>query len=804
MSKQTGLWFLSRLAGALMVLLVGIDGTVAAADPLIDSILVRYQDAAAAPDAVAPAAQQLQRLSRVLGVSFRVAGRTRDGAFRLQLDTPLAVDQARAAINRVRLGSAVLYANAEVTGTGPTAPGLATDRLIVRYRDAAQSNAARQGLPLNASELARLSALGGQPLAWVRSAHDGGYVLQLPRRFPADQVAAVAAALARQPDIEYAEPDAIWTIQLVPTDPCYASAGNSTCASGYQWDLFDPTGGINMPAAWDKTTGSASINVAVIDTGALFSHPDLAGRFLTGYDMIADTLVANDGDARDGDPSDPGDWITAAENASGYFAGCGVSNSSWHGTHVAGTIGALPSNGIGIAGINWVSKIVPVRVLGKCGGYTSDINDAIVWAAGGTVAGVPANSNPARVINMSLGGSGSCPASTQSAINTALGLGTLVAVAAGNSNSDAANFSPANCNGVITVAATTKTGARASYSNFGTTVEIAAPGGDAVAGGFNILSTINNGAQSPNPTGWIYANYAGTSMATPHVTGVVSLMLSVNPLLTPAQVLAGLQGSARAFPSGSNCTTSTCGAGILDAGKAVAGVAPAATTTALASLPNPSTPGQSVTFTAQVAGAAPTGTVAFADNGSTLAGCGAVALSGGGNAPTAQCVAGSLAAGTHPITASYGGDSGNAGSMGSLSQVVSVGTSTTVTVTVTNDGPNEVTAAAITDPVQSGLLLGNWTCAVTTPGVPGNVTTACGAASGTGPLNTTVTLQVNGVITYTIAAVITAPSGTATNRATVTPPLGTVNGGTTCTTGGGATRSFDPATGSCTTIQTIK
>ena len=228
----------------------------------------------------------------------------------------------------------------------------------------------------------------------------------------------------------------------------------------------------------------------------------------------------------------------------------------------------MSDNGIGVAGINQVSKIQPLRVLGKCGGYTSDIADAIRWSAGLPVTGIPNNNpTPDRVVNISLGGSGACDSVTQNAINAAVAAGTVVVVAAGNSNADAANFTPANCNNVITVAATGHTGSRAYYSNYGTSVEIAAPGGDAQLGK-TILSTLNAGTQGPGADS--YANYQGTSMATPHVVGIVSLMLSVNPSLTPAQVTTMLQSTATPFPAGSTCTTSLCGAGIVNAAAAVA------------------------------------------------------------------------------------------------------------------------------------------------------------------------------------------------------------------------------------------
>ena len=216
--------------------------------------------------------------------------------------------------------------------------------------------------------------------------------------------------------------------------------------------------------------------VAVIDTGYR-PHADLTGRFVQGYDFIWDPEVANDGDGRDADARDPGDWITSADAASVTFAGCPVENSSWHGTHVAGTIAANTNNGVGVAGVNWQAKILPVRVLGKCGGYTSDIVDGMRWAAGLTVSGVPANANPAKVLNISLGGSGTCSMAEQSAVNDINATGAVIVVAAGNSDADAAAFTPSSCDGVIVVGATDKSGTRAYYSNYGSIVDISAPGG---------------------------------------------------------------------------------------------------------------------------------------------------------------------------------------------------------------------------------------------------------------------------------------------------------------------------------------
>ncbi len=458
---------------------------------------------------------------------------------------------------------------------------LSTDRLIVKFRDPAVAEAG----VLSADMLGTLSAEAGVPLAHVRQMSGGAQILRLPGNMALDEARAIAETLQINPAVEYAEPDTIMRALLVPNDTFYTN----------QWHYKEFTteiGGINLPPAWDVTTGSPSVVIAVIDTG-LVPHADIdgnildgTGRVAPGYDFVSlDTdlvtgcnglpCTANDGDGRDSDPTDPGDWITAAENAGtdptgGFFAGCGVSNSSWHGTHVTGTIGALSNNSAAVAGVNWNSMILPVRVLGKCGGYLSDIAEGMQWAAGLAVTGVPANTNPAKVMNLSLGGPGACGPTYQNAIDAITAVGAAVVVAAGNDNVDVANSQPANCSGVIAVAATSRLGAKASYSNFGTLVKIAAPGGDT---GDGVLSTLNSGTTSPvaSPAGDTIGYYMGTSMAAPHVTGAVSLMFSLNASLTPAQILSTLQSTARVFPTGTgnDCTTLTCGAGIVNAAAAL-------------------------------------------------------------------------------------------------------------------------------------------------------------------------------------------------------------------------------------------
>ena len=442
-----------------------------------------------------------------------------------------------------------------------------TDQLIIKF---ASNTHAPEALT---SQVAKLNSFTGLGLNDVGEASDGAHLLKLQQPLDANQLNELLQRLrdnAVALGIESVALDEIRYASLAPNDASYSQ----------QWDMQPTSGGsygINATAAWDVTTGSANYAVAVVDTGVRLDHPDLAGRTVQGYDFVHDAQVGNDGSGRDTDPNDPGDWITAAEAAAGYFAGCSPSSSSWHGTHVAGTIGAIGNNGTGVAGINWQSKILPVRVLGKCGGYDSDIIAGVRWAAGISISGVAANKFPARVINLSLGGYNSgcnpnnpdssackCPAEWQSAISEVVAKGVVVVVAAGNENVAARAAVPNNCSGVISVAATNKQGNRASYSNYDSSVTVAAPGGESSDG---ILSTVDSGVRQP--AGPAYDEYAGTSMAAPHVAGIVSLMVSVNPSLTPAQLTQLLRSSITAFPAGSSCSTTTCGAGIANAASAV-------------------------------------------------------------------------------------------------------------------------------------------------------------------------------------------------------------------------------------------
>ncbi|MGW6819961.1 S8 family peptidase [Streptomyces sp. NPDC055005] len=445
------------------------------------------------------------------------------------------------------------------------APGAApVENLIVGYKSTASEASSNTAA---ADDAAAKGKKAGKKATFDRRLGTGAALVNLGGATAPTAAADVIAQFRADPDVAYVEPDSRAYALATPNDTEYAK----------QWDLFEPTAGMNVPAAWDKTTGSG-VTVAVIDTGYV-AHSDVASNIVAGYDFITSSSAARDGNGRDNNPADQGDWSGAGECGVGSKA----SDSSWHGTHVAGTIAAATNNSKGVAGIAYNAKIQPVRVLGKCGGATSDIVDAITWASGGSVPGVPANATPAKVINMSLGGSGTCGTSYQNAINAAVSRGTTVVVAAGNSNADAAGFTPASCNNVINVAASNRTGDRSFYSNFGTIIDIAAPGGETrratdtpgtvTTPENGILSTLNGGTTTPGAE--IYKPYQGTSMAAPHVAGLAALLAAAKPSLTPAQIEAAIKTNAR--PLAGTCTGG-CGAGLADAAATVNAVTSTPTT----------------------------------------------------------------------------------------------------------------------------------------------------------------------------------------------------------------------------------
>jgi serine protease len=367
--------------------------------------------------------------------------------------------------------------------------------------------------------------------------------------------------------------------------------------------LVDRLRGVpGLQTAWAITQGSAAPVVAVLDTG-ITAHPDLDAHVLPGYDFVSTLEYAGDGDGRDADPSDPGDFVSNADKAANpaLFSGCAVENSSWHGTDIAGIVAAVTDNATGVAGVSWRARVLPVRVAGKCGADVRDIVDGMYWAAGVQLfdsAGLPLplNPNPAKVVNISFGGSDACSAAYQDAIDDLSARGVIVVAAAGNQHGAVSR--PASCNGVVGVAAVNRDGFKTHYSNFGSRIVLATVGGDpsadgrwgALLGDDGLLTLDNAGLQGPDTRSVVYSRVSGTSFATPIVSGVISLMLSVNPGLTVPQLMAGLRASARPHvvsakigvcsaqnPGRCLCTAATCGAGLLDADQALRyALAPAA------------------------------------------------------------------------------------------------------------------------------------------------------------------------------------------------------------------------------------
>ncbi|NWK45486.1 S8 family serine peptidase [Ralstonia pickettii] len=483
-------------------------------------------------------------------------------------------------------------------------------QLIVKEKNSSlKTQSVAPGTPIARADVAavqRWSVAAQLPVMYKRAMSGGAHVVTLPNGMSLADAQTVAQRMEASGQFEYVSPDRIMRPTSVPNDPKFTQ----------QWSLWPSTvvangpptpsaGGANITTAWDSTKGAPSVNVAVIDTGLLTNHEDFVGANIRpGYDFISSDayhgtpdpatnktvplgFVENDPmdtpAGRDANPSDPGDWVSA-QDTTNYPSYCGTAgthrDSSWHGTFVTGQIVAQ-HNSVGIAGIAPNVTIQMARALGKCGGTTSDIIDALAWVtgasgvpgAGGTALAV--NSPMAQVVNMSLGGAGACFSAEQAVITAARNRGATIVVATGN---DSAPFisSPANCNGVIAVTAHTIDGDNAFYANVGTGTTISAPGGgrgQVIPGtGDKIVSLSNASLTAPDTGTSYYTTEMGTSMATPHVAGVAALLLSHKPTLSVDDIKAILTQSARAFPAGTFCAQNpgACGAGMLDAGAAIA------------------------------------------------------------------------------------------------------------------------------------------------------------------------------------------------------------------------------------------
>ena len=659
-----------------------------------------------------------------------------------------------------------------------TQPAAAPQQLgfLVKFRTTAPTGKLREqstggATVTTASDVQSLAKRSSLTLQKTRRITAGLHLMQVDAS--GEAAAALMDRLRADTAVESVDVDQRRYPHAMPNDPLYAS----------QWyEQNNQPAAIDALTAWDATTGRSGVVIADLDTGVRFDHPDLGpaggSRLFAGYDFITDPLVANDGDGRDADASDPGDWVTSADVATPQFSKCTVQNSSWHGTRTAGILGAMTNNSTGIAGITWGTMILPVRVLGKCGGADSDILDGMRWAAGLHVDGVPDNTHPAQIINMSLGATGNCTSAEQIVINEVLAVGVLVVVSAGNEGGPV--DAPANCVGVAGVAGLRNVGTKVGFSSLGPQISLGAPAGNCVntsgACVYPIDTTSNAGTTTPTINGYTdqLNPSLGTSFSAPIVSGIAALMVSANGNLTAPQIIARLKEGAKAYPVSSdttvpnchvptnsgdlqtlecNCTTQTCGAGMANAPGALhAALRPIAAVAA----PSTVSAGQNVTLSALGSAAACGHTVA--SYAWSVVGSSNTAIQ---NANTASAIVVAPSSGSFTVQVTVTDD---AGSTDTAQVTVSSSSATTSAPASANNG----TCPAAATPVVVAVTPSTVTLK------PG--TSQMFAAAVTNTANTAVTWEVNGVAggnsavgTITSAGMYTAPAaGSSALSATVT------------------------------------
>ncbi len=687
----------------------------------------------------------------------------------------------------------------------PAVIGLEARRLIVGFRTT-PDNAMAQFIPARIHEqsvvsiqamtspgdVVVLAARAHLDVARTRQVTPSMHVMYLPRTLYGAAAAAALDTLRADPAVKFADVDRRRYPHSLPNDPLFgASAG-----AGGQWFMLTPSSATptsdaaatDAVSAWAITTGSSGTVIADIDTGVRFEHPDLlragfGGRLLPGYDFVSEDqnattgaalgtfLIANDGDGWDPDASDPGDWISAADQANALFpaASCAVADSTWHGTRVMGLLGALTDNATGVAGMTWNPYLLPVRALGKCGGYDSDIIAGMQWAAGMPVTGAPDNPYPADIVNLSLGGSGSCPSSYADAVRTLTAMGVLIVASAGNASGPV--DAPGNCAGALAVGGLRNVGTKVGYSSLGPEVGISAPAGNCVNSSGACLKSIdtttNTGLTGPVDSAYTSETNPnlGTSFSAPIVAGVAALMRAVNANLTPAQVIERLESSASAFPQpvglpvcpavatdgSGECACpndhSQCGAGMVNA---LAAVTAAQRPIAAVALPAKGVGGGAVLDASGSAASCGRAISAFAWTTG-----GSVALQSGGASPQATVV------------------STGAGSV-TLTVTDSAGAVDVATLAVAADGS---IAAAATTPARAGSAASACPAAFTVTPLAPVVSEAFAPASVSENTATTLTISLdnpNGFaltqsnLTASLPAGLTIPSASVTAKAATT------------------------------------
>lgn len=443
-----------------------------------------------------------------------------------------------------------------------------TDRFILKLKNSVELSAKPtvRRLEKESELLNDILQTNRLEATWLRAGTLGTHVLKWGSNLrPSDRESSLHR-IKSDPRVEFAEADLQMKGMALPNDVSFGS----------QWALQSTANraGARFDKAWDLVKGSSDVIVAVVDTGVRFDTPELSGRLLAGYDFISEVLTANDGDGRDPDPSDMGDWVSESDKTKSIFSDCPVSSSTWHGTFISGQIAGVTQNLQGISAGDWNAKILPVRVSGKCRAFASDMYDGMLWSAGVEVPGAPVNTTPASIINVSLGAPVSCSSLAQSVVNRIKGMGALLVSSGGNGGGE--SFLPANCTGVVSVGAVDRDGTRAFYSAIGSTVDIAAPGGY-----YNgLLGVGNSGNQGPESPRMV--SKTGTSFASPLVAAAAALVKAANPSLTGEQIENILLTTVQPFTLTTgqkcvpgqgkavcDCSVGVCGTGMLDAHAAV-------------------------------------------------------------------------------------------------------------------------------------------------------------------------------------------------------------------------------------------